>query len=155
MDIFENPQFQIFFQLFLAAILGGLVGLEREYKKRAAGLRTYSLVALGAALFTILGLESSKLFLSDSGISFDPSRIIGQIVLGVGFLGAGLIIIRESRVEGLTIAAGLWVAAALGAAVGIGLYLIAIFTAFLTLGILSILRIVEEKFIHKSQQIED
>lgn len=155
MDIFENPQFQIFFQLFLAAILGGLVGLEREYKKRAAGLRTYSLVALGAALFTILGLESSKLFLNDSGISFDPSRIIGQIVLGVGFLGAGLIIIRESRVEGLTTAAGLWVAAALGVAIGIKLYLIAVFTAFLTLGILSILRIVEEKFIHKSQQIED
>ena len=155
MDIFENPQFQIFFQLFLAAILGGLVGLEREYKKRAAGLRTYSLVALGAALFTILGLESSKLFLNDSGISFDPSRIIGQIVLGVGFLGAGLIIIRESRVEGLTTAAGLWAAAALGVAIGIKLYLIAVFTAFLTLGILSILRIVEEKFIHKSQQIED
>ena len=152
MDIFENPQFQIFFQLFLAALLGGLVGLEREYKRRAAGLRTYSLVSLGAALFTILGLEASRIFLNNAEVSFDPSRIIGQIVLGVGFLGAGLIIIRESRVEGLTTAAGLWVVAALGVAVGIKLYLVAVFVAFLTLGILSVLRIVEEKFIHKSQQ---
>jgi putative Mg2+ transporter-C (MgtC) family protein len=152
-SLLENSQFQIFFQLFLAVILGGLIGLEREYKKRAAGLRTYSLVSLGAALFTILGIKAAEFYinLNNSSLGIDPSRIIGQIVLGVGFLGAGLIIIRESRVEGLTTAAGLWVAAALGAAIGIKLYLIAAFTAFLTLGILSILRIVEEKIIHKNQ----
>ncbi len=156
MDNFlNNPQFQIFFQLFLATVLGGIVGLEREYKRRAAGLRTYSLVSLGAALFTILGIEAAKFYLYNSGTSFDPSRIIGQIVLGVGFLGAGLIVIREARVEGLTTAAGLWVAAALGAAVGIKLYLVAVFTAFLTLGILAGLSVIEEKIIHKSQEAGD
>lgn len=146
----NNPQIQIFAQLILASLLGALVGLEREYKRRAAGLRTHSLVSLGAALFTILGLEVSNNYLNSADVSFDPSRIIGQIVLGVGFLGAGLIVIRESRVEGLTTAAGLWVAAALGVAVGIKLYSIAVFTAFLTLGILAGLRVIEEKFIHKS-----
>ena len=153
-NFLNNPQFQIFFQLILATILGGLVGLEREYKRRAAGLRTYSLVCLGAALFTILGLKAAEMYIdsNNSSLGIDPSRIIGQIVLGIGFLGAGLIVIRESRVEGLTTAAGLWVVAALGAAVGLKLYLIAVFTAFLTLGILSGLRIIEDKIIHKSQQ---
>ena len=153
MNFLNNPQFQIFIQLILATLLGGIVGLEREYKRRAAGLRTYSLVSLGAALFTILGLKAAEMYIdsNNSSLGIDPSRIIGQIVLGIGFLGAGLIIIRESRVEGLTTAAGLWVVAAVGAAVGVKLYSIAFFAAFLTLGILSVLRIVEEKFIHKSQ----
>ncbi len=152
MNFLNNPQFQIFLQLILATLLGAIVGLEREYKRRAAGLRTYSLVSLGAALFTILGLKAAEMYIdfNNSSLGIDPSRIIGQIVLGIGFLGAGLIIIRESRVEGLTTAAGLWVVAAVGAAVGVKLYLIAFFAAFLTLGILSVLRIVEEKFIHKS-----
>jgi len=150
MEVFlSNPQFQIIFQLLLAAFLGGFIGLERQYKRKAAGLRTYSLVALGAALFTILGIEVSNAYANRLDLSFDPSRVIGQIVLGVGFLGAGLIVIREARVEGLTTAAGLWISAALGAAVGIKLYFVAIFVAFLTLGILSGLRIFEEKIIDK------
>ena len=146
MEILANPQFQIFLQLLLATILGGLVGLEREYKKKEAGLRTYGLVSLGAALFTIISFQVFNSYIGKPGVSFDPSRIVGQIVLGIGFLGAGLIIFRGFRIEGLTTAAGLWVVAAIGVTVGIGLYFLAILVAFLALLILAGLRLVEEKF---------
>jgi len=143
-------EIQIIGQLVLAALLGALIGLEREYKKRAAGLRTHSLVCLGAALFTIISLEAFTSWLGKPGVTFDPGRIVGQIVLGIGFIGAGLIIFRQFRVEGLTTAAGLWVVAAIGVAVGTKLYLPAIFATFLALGILAGLRILEEKAIQKS-----
>lgn len=145
MDFLSNPQFQIICQLFLAALLGGIVGFEREYQKRAAGLRTHSLVCLGAALFTIVAAEAFKMSGDKNTISFDPSRIVSAIVMGIGFIGAGLIIYRRSKVEGLTTAAGIWVVSAIGIAIGLNLYLIAIFSAFLTLGILTALRLLEEK----------
>jgi len=137
--------FQIIIQLILAVFLGGLMGIEREYKGKQAGLRTYSLVCLGAAFFTIIASESSKLF----PIAFSPVQIIGQIILGVGFLGAGLIVFKESHIEGLTTATGLWVAAGVGVAVGAGLYFLAIFVTFLTIVILAGLRFVEERFFKK------
>lgn len=140
---------EIFWQLALATILGGLVGLEREYNKKEAGLRTFALVSLGAAFFTIIAFESLKLF--NDVAAFDPSRIIGQIVLGIGFIGAGLIIHRELRVEGLTTAAGLWVVAAIGSAVGVKLYAPAIFVAVLMLIVLSGLRIIGERFIKRRE----
>jgi len=142
---FDN--LEIVFQLFLAMILGGFVGLEREYRRKEAGLRTFSLVCLGAALFTTITFEIFNSYSKVLGLSFDPSRIIGQIVLGVGFLGAGLIIFRQARVEGLTTAAALWVVAAIGAAIGIKLYFLAIFVTFLTVLILAGLNIIEEKFL--------
>jgi putative Mg2+ transporter-C (MgtC) family protein len=142
--------FQIIIQLILATFLGALIGLEREYKKKEAGLRTYSLVSLGAAFFTIISYTAFESFADQAGIDFDPTRIIGQIVLGIGFLGAGLIIFRGFHIEGLTTAAGLWVAAAIGVAVGTKLYFPAIFATFLVIGILSGLRIFEEKFFEKS-----
>jgi len=131
--------------LFLAMLLGCAVGLERQYKRKEAGLRTYGLVCLGSALFTIISLRSSFLFLDKPGIVIDPSRIIGQIVVGIGFLGAGLIIYRQSHVEGLTTAAGLWVVAGVGIAVAYSYYLIATFATFLTVLVLAGLRIFEEK----------
>lgn len=141
---------EIFLQLFLAALLGGLVGLEREYNRKEAGLRTFTLVSLGAAFFTIIAFESLKIFSGNN--AFDSTRIIGQIVLGIGFLGAGAIIHRESHVEGLTTAAGLWVAAAIGAAVGVKFYLPAIFVTILIIGVLTGLKPIEEKFIKKDQK---
>lgn len=144
--------FQIIIQLLLAAVLGGLMGLEREYKRKEAGLRTYSLVCLGAAFFTIISFEIFRSFNSQSGIDFDPARIVGQIVLGIGFLGAGLIIFRGSHIEGLTTAAGLWVAAAVGAAIGAKLYFPAVFVSFLAIGILAGLRLIEEKAFGKVHQ---
>jgi len=117
-------------QLILAAVLGMLIGAEREHKGKAAGLRTYMLVSLGAALFTIL---SSHVGALETSSVVDPTRIAAQIVVGIGFLGAGLIILRKDRVEGLTTAAGLWATAAIGMAVGFGFYLIAIFATVLVL----------------------
>jgi putative Mg2+ transporter-C (MgtC) family protein len=152
MELCDNNQIQIFLQLLLAAILGGLVGLERGYKRKEAGLRTYALVSVGSALFTIIGFEIFSGFISKTGISFDPSRIIAAVVMGVGFIGTGLIIYRQFHIEGLTTAAGLWLVAAIGSAVGSQLYMIAIFAAFLGIGILSGLRLIEEKLFGKDSE---
>lgn len=129
------------FQLVLAMILGALLGMEREYLGKVAGTRTYGLVSLGAALLTILSLEGFERFigLSDN-ISYDPSRIAGQIIVGIGFLGAGLIIHHGLKVKGLTTAAGLWVCAAIGMAVGCRFYGLAVLTTFLAFFLLYVLR---------------
>jgi len=142
--------FQIIIQLILAVVLGSLIGIEREYKRKEAGMRTYSLVCLGTAFFTIVSFETFKMFINQSGINFDPTRIVGQIVLGIGFLGAGLIIFRDHHIEGLTTAAGLWVAAAVGAAIGAKFYFPAIFVSLLAIAILAGLRLIEEKLFNKS-----
>lgn len=132
------------FQLLLASGLGALVGMEREHVGKAAGIRTFSLVCLGSALFTIISVDGFS-FLTDRGISYDPSRMAGQVVLGVGFIGAGLIVFRGFRVEGLTTASGMWVAAAIGVAIGVGFYFIATFASVLVLVILYLLRRLEAK----------
>lgn len=121
----DNFQIQIIFKLILAVILGGVIGIEREYKRKEAGLQTYSLVTLGACLFTVIACELFYFFMDKPGISFDPSRIILAVATGIGFIGAGAIIYREPHIEGLTTAAGLWAVAAIGVAVGIGLYFVA------------------------------
>lgn len=121
--------------------------MEREFIKKEAGLRTFALVCLGATSFTSIALKASDFLIGKPGIAFDPSRIIGQIVLGVGFLGAGLIIFRQARIEGLTTAAALWVAAAIGVAIGAKFYFLAIFVSFLTILILAGFRLLEEKFL--------
>ncbi|MFO7893604.1 MAG: MgtC/SapB family protein [Longimicrobiales bacterium] len=107
-------------RLFLAALLGGLVGLEREWSGKPAGFRTNLLICMGAALLTDLSL--SVALLADPGMAADPARIAAQIVSGVGFLGAGTIIQSRGSVTGLTTAATLWVVAAIGMAVGAGEY---------------------------------
>jgi len=150
MDFLSNSNLEIVFQLLLAALLGALIGIERETQKKEAGLRTYTLVSLGSALFTIVSLNSFYLFSANSGMNFDPSRIIGQIVVGIGFLGAGSIIFRDSHVEGLTTAAGLWLVAAIGCAVAFQFYFPAIFTATVTLLILAGLKLIEKKIFHKN-----
>jgi putative Mg2+ transporter-C (MgtC) family protein len=133
------------FQLILATLLGGVVGLEREYKRKEAGLQTYSLVTLGTCLFTIISFELFNFFLLRSGISFDPTRIIQAIAIGIGFIGAGVIFRQSSGIMGLTTAAGLWTTAAIGIAVGAKLYFLAIFTTFLAILILAGFGILEEK----------
>ena len=135
---------EILIQLIVATLLGGLIGLEREYRRREAGLRTFALVSLGAALFTIIGYQMTNI-----GLEVDPTRVIQAVAIGIGFIGAGIIIYRQFRIEGLTTAAGLWVTAAVGVAVGAKLYLPAIFVALLTLGILTGLRLLEKKFSKK------
>jgi len=136
-------EIQIIYQLLLAAFLGALIGIERECKKKQAGLQTYSLVALGACLFTVLFLLLTK------PSSVDSSSIITAIAIGMGFIGAGAIFRGEGKIEGLTTAAGLWVTAAVGLTVGTQFYLLAIFATFLTLVVLAGFGILEEKFFSK------
>ncbi len=113
-------------RLALAALLGGLIGAEREYRAKVAGVRTHLLVALGAALMMIV----SRYGFDGHG---DPSRVAAQIVSGVGFLGAGAIIVQKHAIHGLTTAAGIWVAAGIGMAVAAGLYSVAIAATLLAL----------------------
>jgi putative Mg2+ transporter-C (MgtC) family protein len=113
---------EVALRLFAAAALTGAIGLEREYRERAAGLRTHMLVGVGSALFTIVSAYAWGDFVFDRtrGTVFDPTRIAAQIVTGIGFLGAGAIIRQGLSIRGLTTAAGLWVVAAIGMAVGAG-----------------------------------
>ena len=97
-------------RLFAAAMLGGLIGLERGYHAKEAGLRTHLLVALGSCLFMILSIYGFDFMLGRDHVSFDPSRIAAQVVTGIGFIGAGTIILQKQVVRGLTTAAGLAVA---------------------------------------------
>jgi len=136
-------------QLFLATFLGALIGLEREIKRKEAGLQTYSLVALGTCLFAVILFELFNLFGNKTGITLDPSRIIQAVAVGIGFIGAGVIFRQPSGILGLTTAAGLWVTAAIGIAVGIKLYSLAIFTTLLTLLVLAGFGILEEKLFKK------
>lgn len=113
-------------RLFAAAMLGGLIGLERGYRAKEAGVRTHFLVALGSGLFMILSQFGFEEILEQPyNIRLDPSRIAAQVVSGIGFIGAGTIIFQKHVVRGLTTAAGLWVTAAIGMTCGAGLYLLA------------------------------
>src|SRR5436309_10632871 len=138
-------------RLALAAVLGGLIGVERELREREAGLRTHLLVALGSALFTIVGAYGFHAFL-DSGanvVRADPTRIAAQIVTGIGFLGAGAIIRQGWSVRGLTTAATLWVVAAVGLACGAGYYSAAVITTGLVLVALYPLRIMAYRILRR------
>src|SRR5579883_2140530 len=108
---------QVLFRLVIATILGGLVGLERERLDRAAGLRTHALVALGAALLMLVSAFGFSDVLHTPQVTLDPSRVAAQVVSGIGFLGAGTIILRREIVRGLTTAASVWSVAAIGLAV--------------------------------------
>jgi putative Mg2+ transporter-C (MgtC) family protein len=122
-------------RLAIAAILGGLVGLERELRDREAGLRTHMLVSVGSALFTIVSAYGFTEFLTsgEATVRADPTRIAAQIVTGIGFLGAGAIIRSGLSVRGLTTAASLWVVAAIGLAAGAGYWDAAVITTGLVL----------------------
>lgn len=135
MTILSSDQIQILLQLVVAATLGGIIGFQRKHAGKPAGMRTYALVCLGAALFTILSTNAFQQYTQMPG--FDPSRVAANIVVGIGFLGAGVIIFRMGRVEGLTTAAGMWLAAAIGMAVGVNFYFAAILSSFLALFIMS------------------
>ena len=122
----------MFGQLFLAAFLGLVVGTERALvAKQSAGMRTFALVSLGACLFTLAGTAVGGQYLGY--VNFDPTRVMSAIVQGVGFIGAGLMFVQGNSVHGITTAAGLWVSAALGVLVAVGMYSLAIFAAALTL----------------------
>lgn len=121
---------ELFIQLIVALLLGALLGFERLLAGKDAGMRTFGLVAVGSCLFIIIGESVLKEYGNTFGM--DPLRMASSIVTGIGFIGAGLIIFQH-ELKGLTTAAALWVASAIGVAVGFKLYIIAMFTTFLTL----------------------
>lgn len=113
------------FRIFIAAMLGGVIGLEREYRAKEAGFRTHFLVGLGSGMFMILSAHGFDDVVLTEATRHDISRIAAQVVSGIGFIGAGCIIFQKNAVRGLTTAAGLWVAAAIGMAAGAGMYAVA------------------------------
>ena len=130
-----DMSWEFILRIFVAALLGGAIGLEREYRAKEAGMRTHFLVALGSALFMIVSAYGFEGALGSPEHRWDVSRVAAQVVSGIGFIGAGTIIFHKSEnvVRGLTTAAGLWVTAAIGLACGGGLYILAVASTFLVL----------------------
>ncbi len=131
----------IIVRLLLAAGLGGVVGLERQLRRKPAGLRTNMLICMGSALFTLLSGEIARRFGDPS-----PTRIVSNLIPGIGFIGAGAIIRERGSVVGLTTAATVFVVASVGMAVGAGLYMTSVFAGLLILVALSVLGWVEDRF---------
>ncbi len=143
--------FEATIRILVALGVGAGIGLERQWRNKNAGFRTYALVCEGAALFMITGLLLYDQVRNAGGVGGDPSRIASTVVQGIGFIAAGLIFASGSRIHGLTTAAGIWVTAALGLLIGAGFFQVAITGAiatFIVLGILGYL----ERFIPNSQQ---
>ena len=135
-------------RLSVAIILAALFGIERELTGKVAGLRTHILVCAGACVFTLLSLYGFKMHVTEglAGVN-DPARIGAQIITGIGFIGAGTIMRNGSNILGITTAATLWMAAAIGMACGCGLFSIGIFATFLTLIVLILIRQFEKRFL--------
>ena len=134
----------ILWRLLVAMILGMIIGVERLYAHKTASMRTYALVSMGSALFAII----SELVANSFHTTFpevNPLQIIAQIVTGIGFLGAGLIIYQKSRLTGITTASGIWVSAGIGIASGLGFFGIAIAATVLTLFIFTVLWFIEDR----------
>ena len=139
--------YEFVLRLFVAAMLGGVIGLEREYRAKEAGFRTHFLVALGSGLFMILSQFGFNDVLGHyEQVSLDPSRIASQVVTGIGFIGVGTIIFQKHVVRGLTTAAGLWVTSAIGMTAGAGMYVLSIATTVLVLLCLEALYFILQHF---------
>jgi putative Mg2+ transporter-C (MgtC) family protein len=149
---------EILIRLALASLFGALIGLERERKDWAAGLRTHMLVSVGSCLIMIVSAFGFADILGTEHVSLDPSRVAAQVVSGIGFIGAGTILfLKQGAVRGLTTAAGLWTVAAIGLATGGGLYFAAGATTIIALIILWVLQPIEraysKRFKHKTLRV--
>lgn len=142
----EFATLDILIRLAIALVLGGMLGIERTLAGKTAGMRTYALVSMGSSLFVLISILVSSQFINLT--NFDPLRMASQVLVGIGFIGAGLVFHnnREMKTSGLTSAAGLWVAAGVGMASGFGLYTLALIASLLTLLIFTILWYVEKAF---------
>lgn len=149
-DFFKNADFYIVVmaRLIIAIFLASLLGVERELTGKVAGLRTHILVCAGACVFTLLSIYGFKMHVTEgiSGVN-DPARIGAQIITGIGFIGAGTIMRTGSNILGITTAATLWMAAAIGMACGCGLFSIGLFATLLTLFVLILIRQFEKRFL--------
>ena len=147
-------ELEFILRIFVAALLGGIIGLEREYRAKEAGFRTHFLVALGSALFMIVSAYGFEGAMLTPEHRWDVSRVASQVVSGIGFIGAGTIIFHKSEkvVRGLTTAAGLWVTAAIGLACGGGMFVLSIASTFLVLVGLEAFNFFLHKFDKKRKQ---
>jgi len=144
----------IVIRLIAATLFGGIIGFEREYLARPAGMRTHILVALAAATFAVVTLEL-MMHADALGVQSDPIRIIEAVTAGVAFLAAGTIIFSRGQVHGLTTGASLWLSGAIGVACGIGYYFIAILATILAVLVLTVLRHVENAMPKKDPPVVD
>jgi putative Mg2+ transporter-C (MgtC) family protein len=150
--ILHNPYTISFLQIIVAVCLGSLLGIERTFAGKTAGMRTYGLVCMGSCLFIIIS-EYVTAFYAPT-LSVDPLHLAAGVITGIGFIGAGLIIFKDSKLSGLTTAAGLWVSCGIGIAVGYNLIAIAVFATIVTLFSFTVLWSVENKvkeIIHKEE----
>lgn len=152
----DLTQWESLLRIGIAAILGGVIGIERGAMDKSAGMRTHMLVSLGSALFMVSSILIVQDF-AEPGVQtrLDPTRIASTIVTGIGFLGGGIIFRQESRVHGLTTAAGLWVAAAIGLACGAGYYIMAAGGVVLAVVILGLMRPFEKRIETRSDRLQD
>lgn len=148
----ENSLVEIAVKIGLAALLSGIIGAEREWTGKWAGLRTHMLIAVGSTFLTDVSIKVGPMF-AEGSQAWDPGRIAAQIVSGIGFLGAGTIIQSRGAVHGLTTAAGLWVASAIGIAVGAGLYAESVVVSIALFLILAALRPVERRLFGKTHTV--
>lgn len=148
-SVWVIPYGEVAWRLFLAGILGGLVGWERERDNHPAGFRTHILVSLGSALIMLISIYGFSAFMYEPQVRFDPARLSAQVVSGIGFLGAGTILRHRFSVTGLTTAASLWVVSGIGLAVGAGFTFGAIITTILALISLELLNRLESILFRK------
>lgn len=141
-------------RLLVAAVLGSLIGIDRERLDRAAGLRTHALVATASALIMIVSAHGFNSTVEPGRVVLDPSRMAAQVVSGIGFLGAGVIILRQNIVRGLTTAASIWAVAGVGLAAGSGLYSAAIVATGILLVILVGLKPVEQRLFNSKRTVQ-
>jgi putative Mg2+ transporter-C (MgtC) family protein len=151
----HTPQHIMLLRVLIAAILGGLIGFEREAHSLAAGLRTHILIATAACLFTLLTFEIFHLSDVVSTGRADPIRVVEAVTAGIAFLGAGAIIQQRSGVQGLTTGAGMWLAGAVGVAVAMGFYVVALWVALLAVLVLAALRAIAHRMIPHSRRPDD
>jgi putative Mg2+ transporter-C (MgtC) family protein len=143
---------EILIRLLIGAFCGAIIGMERERKEWAAGMRTHMMVSVGATLYMIVSAYGFNEVLVHDKVSFDPSRVAAQVVSGIGFLGAGTIIfLRQGIIRGLTTASGLWTVAGIGLAIGGGMYVAGIATTIIALIILWILQPIESFVYRRSK----
>lgn len=134
-----NIEWNFILRIFIAGLLGGLIGFEREFRAKEAGVRTHFVVALGSALFMII---SQFAFTG----RYDAARVAAQVVSGIGFIGAGVIIFQKNAIRGVTTAAGLWVAAAIGLSCGAAMYSVAMAATLMTIFVLETMHFVTRKY---------
>lgn len=138
--------YELIIRVIVGGVLGGVIGFEREKRAKEAGFRTHFLVALGSTLITVISAYGFDKVADQIPIArYDPARLAAQIVSGIGFIGAGLIIFQKNVIHGLTTAAGLWVTAAIGIACGVGHYELAIITTIMVLMALELALAVDDK----------